>query len=1279
LEELPLLVNGKVDRQQLAVLAEAGQQQQAAGPARPEPLSPVEQILAGIWREVLGVKEVGRDDNFFDLGGHSLLATQLLSRVRKTFEIDLALLKLYESSTLASLAQTVATELRKGTQSLQAPPIVKRKSDGELLLSFAQQRLWFIDQLESNNTAYNTPAALRLTGRLNVAALRQAMGVVVQRHEVLRTSFHMFEGRPVQVIASPAPLPMLFSDLSYLTEAEREGEVRRLALMEAWRPFDLTQAPLLRLSLIRISAEEHLFVVVMHHIVADGWSMAVLISEVESLYKAFVEGEAVTLPELPVQYADYSVWQREWLQGEVLEEQLNYWRNQLAGAPEELGLPTDKPRPAVTSYRGSHQDLTIPAELTQQLRDLSRREGVTLFMVLLAVFQVLLSRYSGEEDVCVGSPIAGRNQLETEGLIGFFVNTLVLRTRIQPHDTFRGLLQQVRKTCLSAYEHQELPFERLVEELQPERDLGRAPVVQVMFNLLNVKRATVKQSVNLPGVSWTPAGLGSETAKVDLDVSVAETEEGLRITLGYSTDLYEGNTIEQMGRYFASLLEAAAADPTQQLSALVSNVPKQKLSIAIASTFTADPVQESLSFCLRALNIPNKIELAAYDQVFQQLLDPSSTLRRNEDGTNIILLRVEDWLQDLRRNVEEFCSSLAAAAKETTATYLIGVCPSADPQSAAAVLELQTSLTANLQTQRGVSLIDLSDVATKYKIAEIYNPYTDNLAHIPFTEEFFAALGAVLARRIYNSLSSPYKVVVLDCDNTLWGGVCGEEGPQGIQLDHGFQSLQQFMARQFGAGRLLALCSKNNEDDVMQVFQNRREMTLQLHQFTAWKINWALKSQNLRALSSELQLPLDSFIFIDDDVVECAEVRADCPDVLTLQLPKNAADYPEFLEHVWAFDQLNVTEADKQRSTVYQQNRERERFQSEYPTLEQFLNDLKLEIRIARATSDQLERVAQLSQRTNQFNATVIRRTTREIEHLLETESTECWVVEVSDRFGDYGLVGAMIFDVADSVLTVDSFLLSCRALGRKVEDNMLIELLRIARERKCREVQLAFRRTAKNVPAYNFFSRIATSESDANPTFVFDVERILDSSTLAQSNYGSHFAGEVSPAPQADSLTISETTSLLSLRGPAKSELMNRIAAEFQTGSAIFTAMRAGQKRAPSRRSEEYVAPRTGTEEVVAEIWAEVLGVEKVGVKDNFFALGGHSLMATQLLSRIREVFRVDLPLRTMFATPTVLGLVDALTLAYGESNTLEDIAQLVKQLREMSEEDLSAMLTTA
>ncbi len=431
-----------------------------------------------------------------------------------------------------------------------------------LPLSYAQQRLWFLDQLEPNTAFYNVPAAVRLTGDLSLQALTQTFNEIVRRHEVLRTTFININGQPLQIINPQATVEMPVLELSELPEADREAEAQRLATAEAQRPFDLSIGPLFRVQVLRLSQTEHILLCTMHHIVSDGWSMGILIHEVATLYEAFSQGRPSALPELPIQYADYSIWQRQWLTGEVLESQLSYWREQLSGAPSVLELPTDHPRPAVQSFRGAAHRIELSAELTESLRKISRTEGVTLFMALLSAFSVLLSRLSGQDDIVVGTPIANRTRVETESLIGFFVNTLVLRTKVEARESFRALLARVREVTLGAYSHQEVPFEKLVEELQPDRDLSHSPLFQVLFTLQNAPLSDLK--LRELTLSWLKTD--DETSKFDLMLELTDTQQGLIGRLEYSTDLFEAQTIGRMVSHLESLLTGIVANPDQSVS-----------------------------------------------------------------------------------------------------------------------------------------------------------------------------------------------------------------------------------------------------------------------------------------------------------------------------------------------------------------------------------------------------------------------------------------------------------------------------------------------------------------------------------------------------------------------------------------------------------------------------------------------------------------------------------------------------------------------------------------
>ena len=558
LERMPLSRHGKIDYQRLPAPAPVEGKLKGES-ARSE----VEEMLAGIWSEVLGSARVGREENFFELGGHSLLATQVISRVREAFGVEVRLRELFEQPTVKGLGQSIERELRQGA-GVSAPPIERREQVEELPLSFAQQRLWFIDQLEPGGDVYNVPVAVRLQGSLNKEAFAQTLAEVIRRHEVLRTRFDTVSGRAVQVIEAAAPIELAVEELSALEIEERDARVQEWAAREAATPFDLSRGPLLRVKLLRLGEQEHVVLLTMHHIVSDGWSVGVLIKELGTLYAAYVAGEESPLEDLPIQYADFAVWQRAYLQGEVLEQQLAYWRRQLSDAPRLLDLPSDHPRPAVRSFRGAVERLELDQELSERLRALSQRESVTLFMLLLAVFKVLLLKYSGQADIVIGADVANRNRAETENLIGFFVNMLVLRTELSGDPTFRELLHRVREVCLEAYAHQDLPFEKLVEELQPERSLSYAPLFQVVFALQNAPAKTLQ----LPELTLSTVETESDTAKFDLIFSLLESNKRLVGNMEYSTDLFEAETIKRMLGHFQTLLAAVVADPAQQLSTL---------------------------------------------------------------------------------------------------------------------------------------------------------------------------------------------------------------------------------------------------------------------------------------------------------------------------------------------------------------------------------------------------------------------------------------------------------------------------------------------------------------------------------------------------------------------------------------------------------------------------------------------------------------------------------------------------------------------------------------
>jgi len=480
--------------------------------------------------------------------------------------------------------------------------------------SFGQQRLWFLDRFEPNSPYYNIPSAVRLTGTLNAAVLERALNEVVRRHEILCTTFDMLDGEVVQLIAPALNVPLPVIDLRSWPEALREAEALRLATDEARQPFDLTRGPLLRAQLLCLNEHEHLALFTLHHIIADGWSINVLINELATLYAAFAAHRSSPLPELSIQYADFAEWQRNWLQGDVLDDQMAYWKAQLANSPTVLELPTDRPRPAVQSSRGATRSLRLSAALLQDVNTLSRHENCTLFMTLLTAFQTLLHRYTGVEDICVGTPIANRNRAEVEALIGLFINTLVIRTDLSGDPSFRTLLQRVRETTLGAYAHQDLPFEKLVDVLQPVRDMSHSPLFQVMFILQN---APLKAQ-QLPGLTIKMLDVDSGTATFDLTLSMSETVDGLDASIEYSTDLFDAATIDRFLQHFDVLLHSLVADPDAPISRLSLLPHSERHQLLIEwndtdATYSTDECAHRL-FEAQAARTPDNIAVAWQDE-----------------------------------------------------------------------------------------------------------------------------------------------------------------------------------------------------------------------------------------------------------------------------------------------------------------------------------------------------------------------------------------------------------------------------------------------------------------------------------------------------------------------------------------------------------------------------------------------------------------------------------------------------------------------------------------
>ena len=1042
-----------------------------------------------LWREVLGVERVGIHDNFFELGGHSLKAVTLASRIHQLFNIELPLTEIFQNPTIGELSKCVHIGAENCYSSIQ--PVAKQEyyPSGYYPTSSAQKKLYILHQIPETGLSYNMTGATVIEGELDRTRLEKTFTELVRRHQSFRTSFHIINGEPVQYVHPDIPFTVDF------LETDESGVNE--AITGFVRLFDLNQPPLLRIKLLKISGDgKHLLIYDMPHIIADGVSLAILTREFLQLYNG------QELPPLKINYPDFAVWQNNMLESGAMIKYESYWLKRLGGEIPLLNMPMDYPRPAKRNFKGNRLRFVITNENTRRIMNFANRQKVTPNMLLFTIYALLINKYSDQSDLIIGSLVSGRQHPDLERIIGVFINFLPIRINLNPEVTFPEFLEAVKQELLAAYENQNYPFEMIVAKRKAKVEPSRNHLFDTMLVYHSEFDAGYSQvGMELNNLKFYPYEIARDTATLDLKLDIIHTVNTGELVcfLEYDTALFKRETIAQLVEKFQFLCESVEiikvisglnlfTATEQQELAVKRNQPAgrpQATKLAVSATFTAEPIQEYIEWWLRQFGETITIEFAPYNQVFQELLDPSSLLATNSD-LNLLLVRFEDWLRDdpapperFPAKLEQNFTELVAAFRNRNhqAVYLVALFPvsnafSWNPPVMAKLAELNIRWREEITASNQAYPVDLQRLASSYQIAEIYDPVKDRIGHLPFSDGYYAAMGTVIARKIISWKQPRFKVIVLDCDQTLWQGICGEDGALGVTVTGPHAVLQRLLAQQCREGMLLALCSKNNEADVWEVFAANPGMILRKEDLAGWRINWLSKSENLQALARELNLGLDSFIFIDDNPMECAAVMAICPEVLTLRLPEEPRWFSGYLNHVWAFDRFRVTAEDQQRTRMYQEEKQRRELQTESLNLTDFLQRLELKVSLTLMEPAQLSRVAQLTQRTNQFNLSTIRRTEAEIQALTGDSQIKCWVVEVADRFGAYGLVGVIITREESPDLVLDTLLLSCRVLGKNVEEAILSGLQRYGRERKLRAMTARYFPTAKNEPFLKFLER---------------------------------------------------------------------------------------------------------------------------------------------------------------------------------------------------------------
>jgi len=1068
-------------------------------------------------------------------------------------KVEVPLRSLFETPTVAGLAQSVEAAQRAGDE-ISVPPLEPVAREGELPLSFSQERLWFLDQLEPNSSTYNISRAVRLRNSLNVEAFEQSLTEIVRRHESLRTTFPAVDGRPVQIIAPPSAVSIPVIDLSQLSDSECKAEVRRLTREERQRPIDLARGPLWRVMLLRLGVEEHVRLLTMHHIITDGWSMGVFQRELSVLYRAFSRGKASSLSELPIQYADYGVWQRQWLEGAVLKGQLKYWKEQLAGAPPVLKLPTDRARPAVQSYREGAKRLRLSAELSQALRSLSQWEEVTLFMTLLAAFKVLLCRYTGQEDILVGTPVAGRSRAETEGLIGFFVNVLVMRTDMSGDPSFRELLGRVRKGALEAYAHQDLPFEKLVEELQPERSLSHTPLFQVFFNMLKVGE---KKKNNRSRLTLDALGRCEMLSKFDLTLNICDGGKKFWASLAYNADLFEGATIARMLGHYQVLLGGIIADPEQRLSDLPILTAREHHQL------------------LKKWN--GKPRAYPQDQVTHTLIEAQA--ERKPDAVALICGEARLSYRELNRRANQLAHYLRAQ----------GVGP---------------------EVMVGISMGHSLEVV-------------------------IGILGILKARGCYVPLDPDYpkERLVLMLEETLVTVLLTQESL--------LKRLPEHTARRVCVDRDREMIARESEQNPVSqtALDNlafvpytsgstgRPKGVLGLHRAL---VNRSIKEQSFKGGNFVFHASLNW-------VASSGEI------FMPLLHGKRLIIIPDEIRH--DVHRLVHTLAEKQVKRISLVPSHLRLLLDTYKDLRDRLPVLRFWGVRGEALTDELsqrfhEQMPQCKL-TNHYGTSEVR---------TSDFNTETYVLDSRLLPLPIGVLGEVYLDgdglarcyLKRPELTAEKFipnpfcsepgarLFKTGDLGRYLPNGELKVVGRLDHQVKIRGIRIELGEI-----------EAVLSEHPA----VHEAVIMAREDTRGDKYLAAYVVPVQLPAPTRSELRNYLREKLPSYMIPSAFMLVDALPLT-PNGKIDRRALPAPDQNRPELE-ETFVAARTLVEEALAGIWADVLGLEHVGIYDDFFALGGDSLLASRLMARVRAAFQMELPLRRLFETLTVASLAQAVEAA--------------------------------
>jgi len=1155
-------------------------------------------------------------------------------------------------------------------------------------LTHPQKGIWYIEKLYPGTSFANIVGTFKVTGKPNYSLMDKAINQLLKKNDGLRTRVIETKDGPRQYIADYVYKPIKYLDFSDQPDAI---EAAYQWCEEQTRvPFRFINSELCYFAILKVSDIETILYPKTHHLISDAWTIVLLGKQFIAYYNRLQMGEEILTDNHP-SYINYIQSDAEYEKSSKFQKDKRFWNEKYATLPQ-LGALKVQPR-GHKNMEAKRLTMTLPEKVTLSLQNFCKEEHLSIFTLFLAVVSTYINRIFGKRDFNLGTFVLNRANAREKNTVGMFINTIPFRVSFDEEIEFVNLARELNEEWLPILRHQKYHYNLLLADINKQHG-NIPPLIDIFLSYQNARFDYDKaQGQEKYQSCWHFNGYNPNP--LNININDRETELQIAIDYDYQIEIFSEEEINYLHNNLLSILQEAISNPHKKIEQLerltewdgpsslngkANRSHKQEAEatrVEIASTFTSEPIGDYIKWWANQLGHDLHIEFAGYSQVFQELLNPNSLLSKNQDGINILLVRFEDYLRNdssteqsqILKLEQVFAELIEAIDKfNNTAPLITAIFPVSTHLSLSGAIQdkidlLNMRFMESFLTHRNIYTINLNDIQESYCIEEVFDSLKDQEGHMPFTEEYYAAIGTEVARKICAIKEQHFKVIVLDCDNTLWRGVCGEQGILGVEIEGAYREFQEFLLQKHNEGMLLAICSKNNEKDVLEVFDENPGMVLNRRHISNWKVNWNEKSQNIRAIARELNLGVDSLIFIDDNPVECSKMVENCPEVLTLQLPSNEELIPLFLKHVWAFDRAKVTKEDTLRGSMYEAEQNRKEVQEAVHSLDEFLKKLELKVSMRTIGTDEIERASQLTQRTNQFNLSTIRRSEEEIIQLLQDNKRGCFIVEAADRYGDYGIIGLVILNIESNKLFLDTFLLSCRILGRKVEDAVLWGIRKFAEEHGIKKMEAIYRPTDRNQPILDFIDCKHFNIVERSKNYIRFEISVNDLSEEIE--YVGFYYNEVYDRTQEK---IEEEKEKLSVRdGQTKvvqKELANitriytndlcdiRILEETMHKHHLLPIKNFTGKRllqlpicdGINYEIIEYEAPRNEIEERLVAIWETILKTKNIGITNEFFSIGGNSLRAVTVIARIHKEFNVELALKDLFELCTIKKLAEKL-----------------------------------